>query len=95
MAEQAPRGRQSVLQYLPPANGVDFFFDYDHQAEATQDFTKRVMDFWREEFHIDGYRWDLSQGFTWNGTGGSYDQDRINLWSEYGTMCGSQDPDST
>ena len=76
----------------PPANGVDFFFDYDHQAEETQDFTKRVMDFWREEFHIDGFRWDLSQGFTWNGTGGGFDQDRIDLWAEYGDHVWSQDP---
>jgi len=89
----APAADNPFFNTSPPANGVDFFFDYDHQAQATQDFTKRVMDFWREEFHIDGYRWDLSQGFTWNGTGGAYDQDRINLWSEYGDHVWAQDPD--
>ncbi len=89
----APAANNPFFNTVAPPNGVDFFFDYDHQAEATQDFTKRVMDFWREEFHIDGYRWDLSQGFTWNGTGGSYDQDRIDLWSNYGSHVWSQDPD--
>ena len=89
----APAPDNPFFNVTPPANGVDFFFDYDHQAEATQAFTKRVMDFWRDEFHIDGMRWDLSQGFTWNGTGGSYDQDRINLWSEYGNHVWSQDPE--
>lgn len=88
----APAADNPFFNTVAPANGVDFFFDYDHQATATQDFTKRVMDFWREEFHVDGYRWDLSQGFTWNGTGGSYDQDRINLWSDYGNHVWSQDP---
>ena len=88
----APAADNPFFNTVAPANGVDFFFDYDHQAEVTQDFTKRVMDFWREEFHVDGYRWDLSQGFTWNGTGGSYDQDRIDLWSEYGSHVWSQDP---
>ena len=88
----APAADNPFFNTVAPANGVDFFFDYDHQASATQDFTKRVMDFWREEFHVDGYRWDLSQGFTWNGTGGSYDQDRINLWSDYGNHVWSQDP---
>ena len=88
----APTPSNPFFNVEPPANGVDFFFDYDHQAQATQDFTKRVMDFWREEFHIDGFRWDLSQGFTWNGTGGGFDQDRIDLWSEYGDHVWSQDP---
>ncbi len=88
----APAADNPFFNTVAPPNGVDFFFDYDHQAQATRDFTKRVIDFWREEFHIDGYRWDLSQGFTWNGTGGAYDQDRINLWSEYGNHVWSQDP---
>ena len=89
----APAANNPFFNTVAPPNGVDFFFDYDHQAEATQDFTKRVMDFWREEFHVDGYRWDLSQGFTWNGTGGSYDQDRIDLWANYGSHVWSQDSD--
>lgn len=88
----APAADNPYFNTAPPANGVDFFFDYDHQATATRDFTKRVMDFWREEFHIDGLRWDLSQGFTWNGSGGNYDQDRIDLWAEYGYHVWNQDP---
>ena len=88
----APSADNPFFNTVAPPNGVDFFFDYDHQAQATQDFTKRVMDFWREEFHIDGFRWDLSQGFTWNGSGGGYDQDRIDLWAEYGAHVWSQDP---
>ena len=88
----APAADNPFFNVQPPANGFSFFFDYDHQSEATQDFTKRVMDFWREEFHVDGFRWDLSQGFTWNATGGGYDQDRINLWADYGNHIWSQDP---
>jgi hypothetical protein len=88
----APSADNPFFNTVAPPNGVDFFFDYNHQAEATQDFTKRVMDFWREEFHVDGFRWDLSQGFTWNGSGGGYDQDRIDLWAEYGAHVWSQDP---
>ena len=90
--DNAPSADNPFFNTVAPPNGVDFFFDYDHQAEATQDFTKRVMDFWREEFHVDGFRWDLSQGFTWNGSGGGYDQDRIDLWAEYGAHVWSQDP---
>lgn len=88
----APAADNPFFNTTPPANSFNFFFDYDHQAEATRDFTKRVIDFWREEFHVDGYRWDLSQGFTWNGSGGGFDQDRINLWEEYGNHIWSQDP---
>ena len=88
----APAADNPFFNVQPPANSFSFFFDYDHQAQATQDFTKRVMDFWREEFHVDGFRWDLSQGFTWNATGGGYDQDRIDLWADYGNHIWSQDP---
>ena len=43
-----------------------------------------VLNYWTSEFRFDGYRFDLSKGFTQNYTLGnvglwsSYDQDRIN-----------------
>jgi len=88
----APSQNNPFFNVEPPDNSFSFFFDYDHQAQPTQEFTKRIMDFWREEFHVDGFRWDLSQGFTWNDTGGGYDQDRIDLWADYGNHVWSQDP---
>jgi len=61
-------------------------FDYDHSSPYTQEFVKRVLQYWIEEFHIDGYRFDLSKGFTQNNTLGNvnawnaYDQSRVDNW---------------
>jgi len=65
-------------------------FDFDHGDEWTREFWKRVLDFWIDEFHVDGYRLDLSKGLTqtytlgdvgaWNG----YDQSRVDILFEYG-----------
>ena len=39
-------------------------YDYDHGDPWTKEFWKRVFDFWMDEFHVDGYRVDLSKGLT-------------------------------
>ena len=38
--------------------------DFNHESMATKDLVNRVTKYWLQEFHIDGYRWDLSKGFT-------------------------------
>ncbi len=61
-------------------------YDYNHNSEYTREFVKRVLQYWVQEFHIDGYRFDLSKGFTQNNTLGdvgawnAYDQSRVNNW---------------
>lgn len=63
--------------------------DFNHESEYTRAFSKRVMTYWLEEYKIDGYRFDLSKGFTQTYSGddvdawGDYDQSRVNIWSDY------------
>ncbi len=62
-------------------------YDYNHEAQPTKDFVDRVLKYWITEYKIDGYRFDLSKGFTQNNTLGNvsgwsaYDQSRINIWN--------------
>jgi glycosidase len=64
-------------------------YDFNHESPATKYFTKKVIKHWVEEYHIDGYRFDLSKGFTQKNTlgniaaMGAYDQSRINIWNDY------------
>ena len=64
-------------------------YDFNHESGYTRYFSKRVMEFWLQEYHIDGYRFDLSKGFTQVNSGtnvalwGNYDQSRINIWQDY------------
>lgn len=61
------------------------FNDFNHESSVTKYFVDRVNRYWLEEFKFDGYRFDLSKGFTQTNSGGNvglwsqYDQSRINL----------------
>ena len=62
-------------------------YDMNHEAPATIEFTENVMKHWLTKFKIDGFRWDLSKGFTQQnnpsdvGAWSSFDQSRINIWN--------------
>ena len=77
-------------------HGITYFFDYDHSSVATKEYVKDFMDFWVEEYHIDGWRWDFTQGMTQTNTiggwAGQYDQFRIDLLNEYGNHIWATDP---
>ena len=73
--------------------------DFNHQQLRTQNYTKRVVKHWIEEFKIDGFRWDLTKGFTQNCTAengdactNSYQQDRVDLLKAYADYSWSLDP---
>jgi hypothetical protein len=71
--------------------------DFNHSSALTKYYTKRVIKHWIEDFKIDGFRWDLTKGFTQNCTGSdactnSYQQDRVDVLREYVDYSWSLDP---
>ena len=61
-----------------------WFFDWNHDSPATKYFMKRALEYWVDEYHIDGFRLDFSKGMTQTpGNVWQYDQNRINLLNEY------------
>lgn len=74
------------------------FFDFNHESKATQDLTDRICEFWIKEYKFDGYRFDLSKGFTQKDAGGdvgrwsSYDATRIALWKRIYDKIRGYDP---
>ncbi|MCZ4409178.1 alpha-amylase family glycosyl hydrolase [Cryomorphaceae bacterium 1068] len=61
-------------------------YDYNHDSPHTQAFVNRNLRFWIEEYKFDGFRFDLSKGFTQNfssnvGQWNQYDQDRVDHWT--------------
>ncbi len=80
-----------------PKHDYNVGFDFNHESQATREFSKRVMEFWLNEFKIDGYRFDLSKGFTQKqtlgnvGLWGQYDQSRIDIWDDYSKHIWSVD----
>lgn len=82
-----------------PKHSYNVGSDFNHQSTLTKNFTKRVIKHWIEEYKIDGFRWDLTKGFTQNctandeGCTGSYQQDRVDILKEYADYSWSIDPD--
>jgi pullulanase/glycogen debranching enzyme len=72
-------------------------YDFNHESAYTKYFSKRVMEFWLKEYNIDGYRFDLSKGFTQKvttdaGAWSQYDQSRVDIWKDYHDFLVSVDP---
>lgn len=61
-----------------PRHPFNVFIDLDHESPYTQEWVDRVNRYWIEEYRIDGYRFDLSKGFTQTNTG-----DNVGAWSDY------------
>jgi hypothetical protein len=63
------------------------FHDFNHEYQPTRDYFKRVLQFWINEYKIDGYRLDLTKGFTQKSsteaTASDYDESRINILTDY------------
>ena len=41
---------------------MNWFYDWNHNTNATKSFVKRTLDHWTQNYHIDGFRWDFTQG---------------------------------
>ena len=86
-----------------PTHSYSVGSDFNHGSTYTKDYVKQVVGYWIDEYKIDGFRWDLTKGFTQNcGNGtysgdeactGSYQQDRVDVLKEYADHTWSVDPD--
>jgi hypothetical protein len=80
-----------------PRHSYNVGNDFNHQSAYTKNYTKRVVKHWIEEYKIDGFRWDLTKGFTQNCASGdactnSYQQDRVDVLKDYADYSWSLDP---
>ncbi|MDD2799159.1 MAG: alpha-amylase family glycosyl hydrolase [Bacteroidales bacterium] len=61
--------------------------DFNHSSSYTKDYFKRVVQYWLSEYKVDGYRLDLTKGFTQTSStesnASNYDQARIDNLSAY------------
>jgi len=73
--------------------------DFNHASTLTRNYVKQTINHWITEFKIDGFRWDLTKGFTQNCTSGdegctnAYQQDRVDVLKEYADYSWSLDND--
>ena len=69
-----------------PTHDFNVGYDYNHDNPDVQAFVERNLRYWIQEYKFDGFRFDLSKGFTQNNTLGdigawnAFDQSRVNHW---------------
>ena len=82
--------------FFPDAkHPFNVFHDINHQNKFVQDVVKRSLVYLVEEYNVDGFRFDLSKGFTWTSSGwDNTDNDRIALIKDYAKAIRASDSDS-
>lgn len=76
------------------------FYDFNHAKPETRYYVKRTLEQWISEYKIDGFRWDLTKGFTQNCSPSdevctnAYQQDRVDVLKLYSDYQWSFDPQS-
>ncbi|XVJ67574.1 MAG: T9SS type A sorting domain-containing protein [Lacibacter sp.] len=75
--------------YETAQHDFNVFNDFNHNVAPTRNHVERFIEHWLTEYKLDGFRWDLSKGFTTNNTIGnlgawnSYNQGRVDIWQNY------------
>lgn len=75
-------------------------YDMNHESQYTKSFVDRVVRYWIQEYNIDGYRFDLSKGFTQKysvgniGLWGQYDANRVALLKRMADVIWQEDPNA-
>ncbi len=87
-----------------PKHPYNVFFDFNHESTYTKAYLDTVTHYWLNEYRVDGYRFDLSKGFTQNtNCGGSqsnescfgqHDNSRIAILSRMADKIWSHTPDA-
>ena len=81
--------------FVDAKHPFNVFHDINHQNAVVQQIVKRSLVYLVEEYNVDGFRFDLSKGFTWSSSGwDGTDNNRINLIKDYANAIRTADPDS-
>jgi glycosidase len=73
-------------------------YDFNHESSYTKGYIDKVNKYWMDEYHFDGYRFDLSKGFTQTnnpddiGAWGQLDQSRIDILTRMADIIWETDP---
>lgn len=83
-----------------PKHSYNVFNDFNHSSAATKYYVERNLQQWLTEYKVDGFRWDLTKGFTQNcsendeNCTNAYQQDRVDVLKYYADKQWGIDPNS-
>lgn len=72
-------------------------YDFNHESKATEIFVDKALRYWLTEFRVDGFRFDLSKGFTQkqsfdDGLFRRYDLSRVSILKGYADVVWEASP---
>ncbi|MGV6832780.1 MAG: alpha-amylase family glycosyl hydrolase, partial [bacterium] len=76
-------------------------YDFNHESSYTKTYVKQTLQYWLTEFKVDGFRFDLSKGFTQTNNPndvnawGQYDASRIAILENYADYIWTNNPNNT
>lgn len=83
-----------------PKHPFNVGYDFNHESPYTKAFVDSVNNYWLTEYKVDGFRFDLSKGFTQTNSGdnvglwGQYDPSRISIWKNIYDQIKKGHPDA-
>ncbi len=88
-ANQRPAADNPWLNPVP-RHPYNVGYDFNHESQQTRQYMKRLVKYWLTEYRIDGFRFDLSKGFTQTNTypnnvslWGQFDASRVAILKDY------------
>ncbi|NNL48028.1 MAG: T9SS type A sorting domain-containing protein, partial [Acidimicrobiia bacterium] len=60
----SPASPESIYANNPARHPFNVYNDLNHESTATKYWLDRANEYWLTEFNVDGFRFDLSKGFT-------------------------------
>lgn len=90
-----PAANNPFFNENDPNTAFQFFNDIKHSSADTQAYIDRLNRYWMQEFHVDGYRYDFTKGFTQTvGDGSAFDGSRINILRRMNAALKTFDPNA-
>ncbi|HEY6906276.1 MAG TPA: alpha-amylase family glycosyl hydrolase, partial [Ignavibacteriaceae bacterium] len=88
-----PAANNPWFNVVSPNPIYSWGYDFNHDSSATKYYVDRINKFWLTEYHVDGFRFDFSKGFTNTpGDGWNYDPARIAILERMAGKIWQTDP---
>ena len=90
-----PTSQNPFFQLSPVSESyLNYFNDINHESSYVKDYMERINRFLIDEYHIDGFRFDLTKGMTNEVVAENYSTKRINYLKGIADDIWDHDPDS-
>tara|TARA_B100000287_G_scaffold63915_1_gene55457 strand:- start:526 stop:3321 length:2796 start_codon:yes stop_codon:yes gene_type:complete len=90
-----PTSQNPFFQVSPVSESyLNYFNDFNHESSYVKDYMKRINHYLIEEYHIDGFRFDLTKGMTNEVIAENYSTKRINYLKSIADDIWDYDPES-